>query len=128
MTTRETRLREIGTNTNVLMFDSMAKAIEIMSASLQANNRLLQDALEAGLANIEAGRNFLELLQKNFLQTADAITQPGVGYTQGLNFLDLFQKNFLHTADAMTQLGVSYTQGLVKMAESVQAAMKTGRA
>jgi len=98
--TRETRLMEIETNTNVLMFDSMAKAIEIMSASLQANNKFLQDALEAGLANIEAGRKFLEIIQKTFLQTADAMTQPGV----------------------------SYTQGLVKMAESSLAAMKTGRA
>ena len=73
--TQETGLMEIGTKMNGLIFDPVAKNLEIISASLQITNKLLQDALDAGATSIAAGRKFLEAVQKASLQIADATVE-----------------------------------------------------
>ncbi|MFN3477542.1 MAG: hypothetical protein ACK4Z6_08365 [Candidatus Methylomirabilales bacterium] len=97
---QEMTLMEIGTRMSGLVFDPMARTMEIMSASAQVNNKLLQDALDVGAASIAAGRKLLETIQRNSLEAADAVLE----------------------------LGRVNAQGLIKMAESFQASLRTGRA
>lgn len=97
---QEMTLMEIGTRMSGLMFDPMARTMEIMSASAQVNNKLLQDALDVGAASIAAGRKLLETIQRSSLETADAVLE----------------------------LGRVNAQGLIKMAESLQASLRIGRA
>lgn len=97
---QEMTLMEIGTRMSGLMFDPMARTMEIMSASAQVNNKLLQDVLDVGTASIAAGRRFLETIPRNSIETADAVIE----------------------------LGRVNAQSLIKMAESLQASLRIARA
>lgn len=74
---QEMSLQELGSRMTALAFDPMSRTLDLTIASLQLNARVLQAAIESMTASLEAGRKFLETLQRSSASAMDAWTELG---------------------------------------------------
>ncbi len=81
--------------TNELLFDPLAKALDVADSSLQANTRLLQDVIELGRANLQAGRRYVETFQQLSTNGNGALVEFGLaGSKAALKWVESVQATF----------------------------------
>lgn len=79
---QEMTVAAVSAKANEMIFDPAAKALEIASNTVQVNTKLLQDAVELGKANLQAGRKYIESVQQASLDGGYALLELSTSTTR----------------------------------------------
>lgn len=88
---QEITVAAVSAKANEMLFDPVAKALEVASSTVQVNTKLLQDVVELGKANLQAGRKYVETIQQAswdggyaLLELSASTTRAALQWTESL--------------------------------------------